>query len=134
MKLPRSRRMTAGADFRRVRESGRSTAGRSFVLAVLPSDGDPAPPTRFGFITPKRLGSAVVRNRLRRQMRAIVRELGGDVRAGLLVVTIGRHGALRRDFGRLRSEWADLARRMKILRHPTNALRAATDAPAPESP
>jgi ribonuclease P protein component len=37
-----------------------------------PDDGDVAHPARFGLTTPRALGKAVVRNRLKRRMRAAI--------------------------------------------------------------
>ena len=75
-----------------------------FVLLVRPrDDGDPA--MRVGFTVTKRIGGAVVRNRMKRRLRALARELlpvhglpGADH------VLIGRMGGIERDFSLLRAE------------------------------
>ena len=77
-----------------------------FVLLVRDrDDGDPA--MRVGFTVTKKIGGAVVRNRMKRRFRALARELlplGG--RQGADHVLIGRAGGVERDFGALRSELA----------------------------
>ena len=75
-----------------------------FVLLVRPrDDGDPA--MRVGFTVTKKIGGAVVRNRMKRRLRALARELlplhglpGADH------VLIGRMGGIERDYSLLRAE------------------------------
>ena len=85
-----------------------------FVLLVRDrADGDEA--LRVGFTVTKKIGGAVVRNRMKRRLRALARELlptGG--KPGADHVLIGRTGGIERDFGLLREELAkalDKARR-----------------------
>ncbi len=113
MRLPRSRRLTEGNEFRVVRESGKSRAGRYLVLGVL---GDPsARGLRFGFVTSKRVGNAVVRNRVRRRLRAIVREVGEELVGGGRLVTIARFNAARASYAELAEDWRKVARGLGIL-------------------
>ena len=77
-----------------------------FVLQVRDrKDDDPA--RRVGFTVTKKIGNAVVRNRMKRRLRALARELlptGGI--AGSDHVLIGRSGGVERDFATLRDELA----------------------------
>ena len=75
-----------------------------FVLLVRPrEDGDPA--MRIGFTVTKKIGGAVVRNRMKRRFRALARELlPQNGFSGADHVLIGRAGGVERDFGQLRSE------------------------------
>jgi ribonuclease P protein component len=85
-----------------------------FVLLVRDrADGDEA--LRVGFTVTKKIGGAVVRNRMKRRLRALARELlpAGGV-PGADHVLIGRNGGIERDFSLLREELAkalDKARR-----------------------
>ena len=78
--------------------------------------GGVIPDWKFGFITPKRVGNAVARNRVRRRLRAIVRGEGEHLVPGSYVVTIARWRAAEATFDELRTEWLGLARRCGILR------------------
>ena len=88
-----------------------------FVLLVRPR-GDEDPAMRYGITVTKKIGGAVVRNRMKRRFRALVRELlpASGVR-GADHVLIGRAGGVERDFGLLRAE---LGKALNTLssRHP----------------
>lgn len=59
-------------EFQQVFRAGKSAGGREFVLHALRTRARRRPP-RFGFCINKKVGGAVVRNRLRRQLREICR-------------------------------------------------------------
>ncbi len=75
-----------------------------FVLLVRDRrDGDPA--MRIGITVTKKIGGAVVRNRMKRRFRALARELlPTSGIAGADHVLIGRDGGIERDFDALRAE------------------------------
>ena len=81
---------------------GLRVARPGFVLLAHPNGGQGL---RFGITVTKRIGNAVVRNRMKRRFRALVREILPD--HGLADtdhVLIGREGGVERDFTLLRSE------------------------------
>jgi ribonuclease P protein component len=75
-----------------------------FVLLVRPrEDGDSC--MRIGITVTKKIGNAVVRNRMKRRFRALAREIlpvAGV--AGADHVLIGRQGGVERDFDALKAE------------------------------
>ena len=75
-----------------------------FVLLVRDRrDGDPA--IRVGFTVTKKIGNAVVRNRMKRRLRALSRELLPSAGTpGADHILIGREGGIERDYGLLRVE------------------------------
>jgi len=75
-----------------------------FVLLVRPrGDGDPA--IRLGITVTKKIGGAVVRNRMKRRFRALARAaLPVQGIAGADHVLIGRQGGVERAFDRLQAE------------------------------
>jgi len=85
-----------------------------FVLLVRKrGDGDEV--LRVGFTVTKKIGNAVVRNRMKRRFRELARELlpAGGL-AGADHIMIGRAGGVERNFGLLRQDLAkalDKARR-----------------------
>ncbi len=75
-----------------------------FVLLVRPrDDGDPA--IRIGYTVTRKIGNAVVRNRMKRRLRALARiHLPESGIPGADHVLIGRAGGVEREFARLESE------------------------------
>jgi len=76
-----------------------------FVLLVRQrDDGDPA--MRLGITVTKKIGNAVVRNRMKRRFRSLAREIlpeGGL--SGADHILIGRAGGVERDFNELKREF-----------------------------
>ena len=71
--------------------------------------------SKVGIITSKRVGGAVVRNKVRRRLRELIRAVLPNFRHGLLVVTIAKQPAASASFEELREEWLLLVRRLSIL-------------------
>lgn len=83
------------------------------VLGVLATEGEKL--FRAGFVTSKKVGGAVVRNRLRRRLREIVRMEQGRLKTGFWCVVIARPSAAGVSYRRLKDEWLRLADRASIL-------------------
>jgi ribonuclease P protein component len=92
--LPAAARLRRQADFAAARSGSR--AGRSLIsgrLVVRPADE----PARVGFIVGRPVGSAVVRNRVRRRLRHLARgHLGSLPRGSLLVLRANPRAATAR--------------------------------------
>jgi ribonuclease P protein component len=85
---------------------GRRAPMPGFVLLVRDRD-DGADMMRIGITVTKKIGNAVVRNRMKRRFRALARDLlpAAGI-SGADHVLIGRAGGVERDFGLLRAELA----------------------------
>jgi ribonuclease P protein component len=96
-----------------VRAQGRFVQGRFLRLsaALDPAGGA----TRFGLVTSRRVGRAVIRNRLRRRLREICRLHRTMIAPGWLVVVVAKSAAAEASFSELREEWLILTRRLPIL-------------------
>jgi ribonuclease P protein component len=83
-----------------------------FILLVRErEDGDPA--MRLGITVSKKVGNAVVRNRMKRRFRAIARALLPEHgTAGADHVLIGRPSGIERDFASLEAEFVKALTRL----------------------
>jgi len=113
LSLPKTKRLTLPAEFARVKGQGTAERGRYLVLgaAKVPEEKS----FRAGFVTPKHIGTAVVRNRVRRRLRDIVRTQQQRFRAGLWFVVVARPYAANASHQQLKDEWLRLAERASIL-------------------
>ena len=89
--MQRRHRLSRSRDFDAVYRQGRSVSTRFLVLYWFPREESAADP-RLGLAVPKGSGSAVARNRLKRQLREAWRGMLSDVPAGHDYVLIARPG------------------------------------------
>ncbi len=76
---------------------------------------------RFGFTITKKLGAAVVRNRIRRRLKAALTEVANShARAGFDYVIVARPVALDRPFAALKKDFEDALHR---VHHASRARR-----------
>ena len=81
------------ADFLRLR-SGRKANAPWFIMRTGPSDVPAQAGARVGYTVTTKCGNAVVRNRIKRRLRALVREIFPDAaQAGQDYILIARHEA-----------------------------------------
>ena len=82
--------------------TGLRNAGPGFVLLTRPNDTGA---TRFGITVTRKIGNAVVRNRMKRRLRELLRaHLPTEGLPGHDHVLIGRDRGIERDFGALRED------------------------------
>jgi ribonuclease P protein component len=94
------------SEFLWVRGGLRWSAG-AFVLEARPRQNvaEAEAPARFGFTVSKKVGGAVVRNRVRRRLRALTSALDPDqTKSGFDYVLIARTAAVKRSFADLRTD------------------------------
>jgi ribonuclease P protein component len=89
--VERRHRLSRSRDFEAVYRHGRSFASRYLVLYWFPREDAEGEP-RLGLAVPKALGSAVTRNRLKRQLREAWRAQLDDVPRGRDYVLLARAG------------------------------------------
>ncbi|WP_248242478.1 ribonuclease P protein component [Microbacterium kunmingense] len=100
--LARSHRLTRGSDYKAVVRRGRRCAGAHTVTYSLRADDSAAP--RFGFIVSRQVGGAVVRNTVRRRLKAVCAAAIADVGDGRDVVIRALPSSANASFAELRAE------------------------------
>jgi len=85
--VERMHSLRRSSDFARVRANGDTWAHQLVVLAAVPNERDIS---RFGFVTGKRMGTAVKRNRAKRVLWEAVRQLLPRIPVGWDYVLIAR--------------------------------------------
>jgi ribonuclease P protein component len=93
------------AEFESVYKGGAKKVSRSFVVFVLANGLEHS---RVGLTTPRKIGVAVKRNRIRRRVREILRLAWASVPRGVDIVVNPRHSACVREFDELRTELLSL--------------------------
>lgn len=104
-------RLLKRAEFLAVRR-GEKRRGRLFLVEVLERGDDGN--ARVGYTVTKKVGNAVVRNRIRRRLKEAVRtHAADDMAPGSDYVIIGREDVLSAPFSQLTAE---LSRRIRATR------------------
>ncbi|WP_341995411.1 ribonuclease P protein component [Microbacterium sp. LWH7-1.2] len=100
--LARPNRLTRGSEYKAVVRRGRRCAGAHTITYVnrVVTDG----PARFGFIVSKQVGGAVVRNTVRRRLKALCFESIEAVAPGSEVVIRALPSSASASFDDLRSD------------------------------
>jgi len=106
--VKRSFRLTRSADFKRVRNDGKSYAHPLVVLLVAVSEQEQA---RIGISAGKSLGGAVQRNRAKRLIREAIRPFLAQVPTSVDLVLIARKPLLSSDFQTIQKSLRGLLRR-----------------------
>lgn len=104
------RRLRKASEFQAVRNSGKSWACPLLVLRARPNG---LAVTRFGFSVSKRIGKAVVRNKVKRRLRECVRQ--APVKGGCDVVLIVRQPAAQATYQELMHDALELLGRAGLL-------------------
>lgn len=102
-------RLRKHAEFREAFANGKSVANKILVLySYRRSEADTA---RFGYSISKRVGNAVVRNRIKRRLQGIMREVVPSIRSGYDYVWIARNRSAIVSFDALKAAALELIKR-----------------------
>ncbi len=101
------------AEFQRVSRLGEKWVSSSFIVRLLKRKDNN--PLRLGLIVTKKIGNAVVRNRMKRRFRAIARLSDSfDRLKGYDLVLIGRASAIEREFSLMEKDFTWCLKRLGI--------------------
>lgn len=111
--MQRPYRLHLSSDFARLRAEGQTWRHPWLMLSAAPNG---LPNNRYGFVIGKRVGGAVVRNRLRRLLRAASFQVNGQLRAGYDLVWIARNELAGKPYTQISAAVYDLVRRARLLK------------------
>ena len=112
--LARINRVVRADDYRRVVRQGRKV-GSTHAVGYVIDRGD-GMPTRFGFIVAKNVGNAVIRNRVRRRLKAASFALLDSIRPGVDIGVRALPVSAEASWVTLRGEVFGIAARAEVKR------------------
>ena len=93
-----------------------ATSGQANGYLVLYARPNRTATNRVGITTGKKLGHAVVRNRVRRRLREVYRLNEDKFLPGYDIVVVARSRCISADFGKLTAAYLSLAEKAGILK------------------
>ena len=111
-RLDKTRRIINNNEYRLLYKHGKYEVGRLCVLYRMPVAKQK---TRIGFVTGKKVGCAVERNRARRLMKEVYRLTQPQIRDGYHIVIVGRGPLKDATYERAEKEILYLLRKSKLL-------------------
>lgn len=106
-------RIKKNDEFQEVFQNGRSTANRQFVIYVL--DKPEQPYFRVGLSVSKKLGKAVVRNRIKRYIRQVFLEMREQIAPGKDYVIIARMPVSEMEYAEVKKSLIHVFRKAGII-------------------
>ncbi len=107
-RFPKRLRIFGSSDYRAIYGDGRKIQSQRFILFVRRNDlGHP----RLGITVSRRIGKAVVRNRVKRLFREVFRRIQSEIPNGFDVVVNARQGCAGACYDSLRDEFLAAVRK-----------------------
>jgi ribonuclease P protein component len=119
--MPKERRLTQNKQFAAISSQGSSRANSLLVLKVLPNGLEYS---RYGFSVSRRLGNAVVRNRVRRLMRESARLT--EAKPGWDMLFIARKLITDADYHQVKRSVEDLLQRARLKAELVSQFKVAS--------
>jgi len=111
--LTRKKRLRKKKEFEEIFKKGKGFKQDFLVLKVLKGKLKEA---RFGFVVSQKVSKkAVLRNKVKRRLRAIIKEKEKDFKKGLEMVIIALPGTEKKDFWEIKKVLERLLKRAKVL-------------------
>ncbi len=113
--LPRENRLKKKKDFERVFKEGKFLKNNSFILGFVKNELENV--SRFGIIVSSKVSKkSVIRNKIKRRIRAIIRDLLLKTTPGIDAVLIALPLTVQHNFYELKEQLIALFEKAKILK------------------
>jgi ribonuclease P protein component len=114
--FPKGVRIRKRAEYLEIQRLGAAVHSRLFVGIVRRAEGGAG--TRLGITTTKKIGTAVVRNRIRRLIREAFRHNRGALPSGVDIIVVAKRASVGCTAAAIAGDLADLGRRAARLAEP----------------
>ena len=111
--FPKRERILRPGEFRELYREGTRYSVGEFLLFV--KNGYEGPP-RLGLSVSRRIGTATVRNRMKRYVREVFRTHKGELKRGIKMLIVARPGSEQLDFAQCRERVLKLFREGNLIR------------------
>lgn len=99
--LKKEFRISRSKDYNNIYRYGKKIPGKYIIMYIMPSYQGI---NRFGIVTSKKVGNAVVRNRVKRRIRAILEQDLENIKGSHDIVIIGRRHINEAEFDALKRD------------------------------
>lgn len=111
--MRREARLTSREDYRSVYKRGKSVANKELVLYFLKKENNGK---RFGISVSKKIGSAVVRNRVKRLIKETIRRNQESIKNGYDLILIARQPAREKSFHEVEKAFIDALKKAGLYK------------------
>lgn len=109
--LKRKFRVSTSNEYKHLYNSGKKISGKYIIVYIL---GNSLGYCRFGIVTSKKTGKAVIRNRVKRQLRSIIERNIDNLQGSYDIAVIGRYNISEAEFQLLFDDFKQVMRKAGI--------------------
>lgn len=111
--LAKAFRLKKKKDFENIAKFGKAFASDFFVLKKIDNNSEQ---TRFGFVVSKKVSKkAVIRNKVKRRIRAGVKEFLPQIKQGLDIVFFSKQAVKNKEFGEIKQDIWQLLKKARVV-------------------
>ncbi|SFM12419.1 ribonuclease P protein component [Salibacterium qingdaonense] len=116
--MKKAYRIKKNHEFSRIFEKGRSSANRQFVIYVM--DNSRNDYYRTGLTVSRKMGNAVTRNRIKRLLREVLRDIDSQIEVGRDYIIIARKPVADMDYAQIKKSLKHVMNVAGVLRKRDN--------------